>query len=59
MTLKRHIRRLLRVHGYDETILADPRVVREALIFRGVTPTLDQVRTAIVKHFWFITAPPS
>ena len=54
MTLAKHIRRLIVVYGYRETIIARPKEVREALFCYKVTPSLNQVKQAIRKHTQYI-----
>jgi hypothetical protein len=54
MTLRQHIRRLITVYGYHETIIGRPKEVREVLFLYGVTPSLNQVKQAIRKHTEYI-----
>lgn len=54
MKLAKHIRRLIVVNGYRETIIARPKEVREVLFLYHVTPTLKQVKRAIHKHTEYI-----
>jgi len=54
MTLAKHIRKLIAVYGYRETIIARPKEVRATLFLYNVTPSLGQVKQAIRKHTHYI-----
>lgn len=54
MKLAKQIRRLIRVYRFKETIINNPKRVRELLFLYGSTPSLGQVCGTINKHCWFI-----
>jgi hypothetical protein len=54
MKLAKHIRRLITVYGYRETIITRPKEVRQTLFMYDITPSLSQVKQAIRKHTQYI-----
>jgi hypothetical protein len=54
MSLAKHIRRLITVYGYSETIIQSPSLVRRILLCYKVTPSLNQVKRAINKDVYYI-----
>lgn len=54
MNLTEHIRKLIAVYGYKETIIARPQEVREILFYYKITPSLNQVKCAINRDLHYI-----
>lgn len=54
MKLAKHIRRLITVYGFRETVITRPKDVREILFCYKITPSLNQVKCAINRDLHYI-----